>query len=141
MEEPMKLRGHKDLAEYIAKHYKGKVIEVGIGKHPEVALLLKDCANVIGTDIVDQSIDVPFVRDDIFNPDLRVYEGASLIYSIRAPPETQRAIASVATQVEADVIIRPLGSERADLSDHFNESVVNYKSAVFYLCKKKSRRD
>jgi len=131
------LRGHKDLAEYIAKHYKGKVIEIGIGKHPEVALLLKDHVNVIGTDIVEQDVDVPFVKDDIFKPELQIYEGASLLYSIRAPPEMQRAIARVAKHVGADVIIRPLGSEKADLGDHFDESIVNYKSAVFYLYKKK----
>ncbi len=137
MEESIKVRGHKDLAEYIARHYNGKVIEVGIGKHPEVALLLKDYVNVIGTDIVGQDVDVPFVKDDIFKPELQIYEGASLLYSIRAPPEMQHAIASVAKQVRADVIIRPLGSEKADLSEYFNESVVNYKSAVFYLYKKK----
>lgn len=133
----MMLRGHKDLAEYIASSYKGKVIEVGIGKHPEVALLLRDHVNVIGTDIVDQDVDVPFVRDDIFDPELRIYEGASLIYSIRGPIEMQYAIASVAYRVGADIIIRPLGSEKADLSDRFDESIVNYKSAVFYLYKKK----
>jgi len=133
----MKVRGHKDLAEYIARHYKGKVIEVGIGKHPEVALLLKGHVNVIGTDIVEQDVGITFVRDDIFDPDLRIYEGASLLYSIRAPPEMQHAIASVALRVGADVILRPLGSEKADLSDCFEESVVNYKSAVFYLYKKK----
>lgn len=137
----MKVRGHKDLAEYIARHYKGKVIEVGIGKHPEVALLLKGHVNVIGTDIVERDVGIPFVRDDIFDPDLRIYEGASLLYSIRAPAEMQRAIASVALRVGADVIIRPFGSERADLSDCFEESVVNYKSAMFYLYKKKNKKD
>jgi len=137
----MKVRGHKDLAEYIARHYKGKVIEIGIGKHPEVALLLKGHVNVIGTDIVERDVGIPFVRDDIFDPDLRIYEGASLLYSIRAPAEMQRATASVALRVGADVIIRPLGSEKADLSDCFEESVVNYKSAVFYLYKKKNKKD
>ncbi|MDI6859119.1 MAG: UPF0146 family protein [Methanocellales archaeon] len=130
-------RGHKDLAEYILRSYKGKIIEVGIGKHPEVALLLKDHLEMIVTDTSDLCMEgIRFIRDDIFDPNIHIYEGASLIYSIRPPVEIQHAIASVAKQVGADVIIRPLGSEKADLNKYFSESkLINYGDAVFYLYK------
>ena len=130
-------RGHKDLAEYILRSYKGKIIEVGIGKHPEIALLLKDHLEMIVTDTSDLCMEgIRFIRDDIFDPNIHVYKGASLIYSIRPPVEIQHAIASVAKQVGADVIIRPLGSEKADLNKYFSESkLINYGDAVFYLYK------
>ncbi|MDD2778283.1 MAG: UPF0146 family protein, partial [Methanocellales archaeon] len=129
------VRGHKDLAEYIASSYGGKVIEVGIGRHSEVALLLKDHLEIIVTDTSDLSVEgINFIRDDIFDPNIRIYEGASLIYSIRPPLEIQHAIASVAKRVGADLIIRPFASEKTDLNKYFDESkLINYGSAVFYL--------
>ena len=132
-------RGHKDLADYITSSYKGKVIEVGIGKHPEVALLLKDHLEIIVTDTSDLCMEsIRFIRDDIFDPDIHIYRGASLIYSIRPPVEIQHAIASVAKRVGADLIIRPFASEKADLDKYFSESkLINYGSAVFYLYKNK----
>jgi len=91
----MTIAGHKDLAEYILRSYRGKIVEVGIGKHPEVALLLKNHLDVTVTDVMGPRIHgIRFVRDDIFNPDIRIYKGASLIYSIRAPIDIQCAIAS-----------------------------------------------
>lgn len=130
-------RGHKDLADYITSFYKGKVIEVGIGKHPEVALLLKDHFEIIVTDTSDLCMEeIRFIRDDIFDPDIHIYEGASLIYSIRPPVEIQHAIASISKRVGADLIIRPFASEKTDLDKYFSESkLINYGSAVFYLYK------
>ncbi len=132
-------RGHKDLAEYITSFYKGKVIEVGVGKNPEVALLLKDRLDIIVTDTSDLCIEgVHFIRDDILDPNIHIYRGASLIYSIRPPVEIQHAIASVAKRVGADLIIRPFASEKTDLNNYFDESkLINYGSAVFYLYKNK----
>ncbi|NYT00501.1 MAG: hypothetical protein GKB99_02075 [Methanocellales archaeon] len=135
----MMVRGHKDLAEYITSSYSGKVVEVGIGKHPEVALLLKDHLEIIVTDTSDLCIEgILFIRDDIFDPNIHIYDGASLIYSIRPPVEIQHAIASVAKRVDADVIIRPFASEKSDLNKYFSESrLINYGNAVFYLYKNK----
>ena len=132
-------RGHKDLADYITSSYKGKIIEVGVGNHPEVALLLKDHLEIIVTDTSDLSMEeIRFIRDDIFDPDIHIYGGASLIYSIRPPVEIQHAIASVANRVGADLIIRPFAYEKADLDKYFSESkLINYGSAVFYLYKNK----
>jgi len=126
---------HKDIAEYILDHYKNKVVEVGVGSLPHVALLLKDKLDVVVTDVNEQEYaGVRFCRDDIFKPDMGIYRNASLIYAIRPPIDLQDAIASIAREVGSDLLIRPFGNEKADLIKYFKEySLVNYKKARFYL--------
>ena len=127
----------EDIAEYIIDHYKNKVVEVGVGGLPHVALLLKDKLDVLVTDVYEQKYaGVRFCIDDIFNPDMGIYRNASLIYSIRPPIDIQDAIAKTAKEVGSDLIIRPFGNEKADLNKYFKEySLVNYKKARFYLYK------
>jgi len=128
---------HRDLAEYILENYTGKMVEIGVGSRPEVALLLKDKADVTVTDINEQAYaGLRFCRDDIFAPDMGIYKNASLIYSIRPPIDMQEAIAKTAREVGADLLIRPFGNERADLSGIYkNNKLLNYKHARFYLYK------
>lgn len=124
-----------DLAEYILNNYRNKVVEIGVGNLPQVALLLKDKLDVAVTDINEQNHNgVRFYKDDIFNPDFGIYENASLIYSIRPPIDIQDAIAKTAGKVGADLIIRPFGNEKADLRKYYKDyKLVNYKKARFYL--------
>ncbi|MFA4956601.1 MAG: UPF0146 family protein [Candidatus Methanoperedens sp.] len=126
---------YEDIAEYIINHYKNKVIEVGVGNLPHVALLLKEKVDILVTDINPQNFTaVKFCKDDIFKPDMGIYRNASLIYSIRPPIDMQDAIATIAKEVGSDLIIRPFGNEKADLRKYFKEySLVNYKKARFYL--------
>lgn len=126
---------YEDIAEYIINHYKNKVVEVGVGNLPHVALLLKEKVDILVTDINPQNFTaVKFCKDDIFNPDMGIYRNASLIYSIRPPIDMQDAIAKIAKEVGSDLIIRPFGNEKADLRKYFKEySLVNYKKARFYL--------
>jgi uncharacterized UPF0146 family protein len=125
----------EDIAEYIINHYKNKVVEVGVGSLPHVALLLKEKLDVVVTDVNEQKYaGVRFCIDDIFNPDMGIYRNASLIYSIRPPIDIQDAIAKIAKEVGSDLIIRPFGNEKADLKKYFKEySLINYKKARFYL--------
>jgi len=125
----------EDIAEYIINHYKNKVVEVGVGSLPHVAILLKDKLDVIVTDVNEPKYaGVRFCIDDIFNPDMGIYRNASLIYSIRPPIDIQDAIAKTAKEVGSDLIIRPFGNEKADLRKYFKEhSLINYKKARFYL--------
>ncbi len=129
------IQDYKDLAEFILKNYRNKVVEVGVGSLPQVALLLKDVMDVVVTDVSEQEhAGVRFCRDDIFFPDMRIYTGASLIYSIRPPIDMQEAIARVAKEIGADLIIRPFGNEKADLGNIYNNcKLLNYKRARFYL--------
>lgn len=128
---------YEDIAEYIHKNYRNKVVEVGVGSLPHVALLLKDKLDVVVTDVSEQNCaGIKFYRDDIFTPDTKIYNSASLIYSIRPPIDLQEAIAKTAREVGADLLIRPFGNEKADLSKYFkNYALVNYKKARFYLYK------
>lgn len=126
---------HEDIAEYILKNYRNKVVEIGVGSLPHVALLLKDKLDVVVTDVNEQNYSgVRFYMDDIFAPDIGIYKNASLIYSIRPPIDLQEAMAKTAKEVGADLLIRPFGDEKADLSKYFkNYALVNYKKARFYL--------
>ncbi|WP_456328862.1 UPF0146 family protein [Archaeoglobus sp.] len=121
------------IAEYIAKNYSGKVVEVGIGRFTAVAeLLAKRGFEVVVTDITRR--DVPegckFYLDDITDPKLEIYEEASLIYSLRPPPELFSAILKVSQKVGADCIIKPL------YGDYMEWKVVNYKGVQFYLVRR-----
>lgn len=126
---------YEDIAEYILKNYSSRVVEVGVGSLPHVALLLKDKLDVIVTDVNEQKYTgVRFCRDDIFAPDMEMYKNASLLYSIRPPIDLQDAIAKVAKEVGADLLIRPFGNEKADLGRYYREcELVNYKKTRFYL--------
>ncbi len=124
-----------DIAEYILNNYRNKVVEIGVGNLPQVAFLLKDKLDVTVTDINEQKHKgIRFYRDDIFNPDIGIYEYASLVYSIRPPIDIQDAMAKTAKEVGADLIIRPFGNEKADLRKYYKDyRLVNYKKARFYL--------
>jgi len=126
---------YEDIAEYILKNYSNKVVEIGVGSLPQVAVLLKDKLDVVVTDVNEQEyLDIRFYKDDIFTPDIGIYKNASLIYSIRPPIDLQEAMAKTAKEVGADLLIRPFGNEKADLSRYFkNCALVNNKKARFYL--------
>ena len=84
------------------------------------------------TDIVKR--DVPegcrFYLDDITSPKIQIYKGASLIYSIRPPPELFSAILMVSQKIGADCIIKPL------YGDYMDAKIVNYKGVQFYLVRR-----
>jgi uncharacterized UPF0146 family protein len=133
----MSIIGYEGIAAFIKNNYPpgSKIVEVGVGHHPEVARLLQEDFEVICTDIMESGPEgVRYVKDDIFMPDMAVYSGAALIYSIRPPVDIQYAMASVAKKVGASLLIRPFSSERSDLKKYFRGfKVVNHKGAAFYL--------
>lgn len=132
------LRGAEDLAEYIARNYSGLVVEVGAGHVLDVAAALKARGlQVLLTDREDRlSGGLQVVADDIFSPRLQLYRGAKLLYSIRPPLELQLAMGRVAAETGADVLIRPLADEVADLPG-FSRRLVNCGQARFFIFKKK----
>ncbi len=133
----MSIIGYEDIAAYIRERYPAgcKIVEVGVGGHPEVARLLQGDFDVVCTDVSASGPGgVRYARDDIFKPEVALYVGASLIYSIRPPIDMQDCIAEVAKAVGADLLIRPFSSERTDLKKYYrNFRVINYKSAVFFM--------
>jgi len=124
----------EDLAEYIAQNYTGRVVEVGAGHMPDVALAVRARGlDVLLTDREDRLAGgLAVVADDIFSPKMEIYRGASLLYSIRPPLELQLAMGQVAARAGADVLVRPLGDEVAELPG-LSRRLVNFGQARFFL--------
>ncbi len=125
------------LAEYILKNYTGKVVEVGVGFSFKLANILAKKLKVIVTDIIEPNKvysyfrlrpNLTYVMDDIRKPNLSIYNGCSLIYSLRPPVEIQEYIMKIARKVKADCIIRPLRGEEPKFG-----KLINYNGEFFYL--------
>lgn len=121
----------KDFATYMINNYSqsDRIVEVGVGKFHEVASILQQNlkTNIVLTDIKPSSSKI--IQDDICNPDLKLYRGSSLIYSIRPQPELHVHIIEVGEKVGADVIIKPFSTEFMDSN---KMKLLNYRKAVFY---------
>jgi hypothetical protein len=127
------LRGSADLAEFILANYAGKVVEVGSGRMTDVAERLSGLLLVVITDKKENPVPgMIAVADDIFSPRVEIYAGASLLYAIRPPLEMQMAMGNLARSIGADIIVRPLDDEVADLPC-FKRRLVNSGEARFYL--------
>lgn len=127
-----KLRGASEIADFILRNYSGKAVEIGTGFVPDVALILSRHLKVIATDKETRTLEGVLIEDDdIFSPRKEIYEGASILYSIRPPFEVQIAIGRLAAEIGADVLIRPLDDEIADLPG-FTKLLVNLGDARFY---------
>ncbi len=136
-----------DLVDYIVRQYPSasKIVEVGVGRFPNVALELKkrlQHTKIIVVDVNDSIINnyrdnfnnIEFLKDDVFEPKGRIYQSASLIYSIRPPPELHEKITEIGMNVKADVLIRTF--DRESLSTGINTrkfSLINNGKASFYI--------
>ena len=134
------LRGAEDLAEFIGQNYSGRIVEVGAGHVPAVALRLSALGlKVVLTDREERLLgDMQVEKDDIFAPRMELYRRASLLYSIRPPLELQIAMGEVAARVGADILVRPLQDEVAELPG-FARRLVNAGEARFYLFRAKEK--
>lgn len=128
------LQWARDLADFIARNYAKQVTEVGAGHYVDVAQELSARGLlVVLTDREERLLaGLKVEKDDIFSPRLELYRDSSLIYSIRPPLEMQLAMGEVAARIGADVLIRPLMDEVAELPG-FSRRLVNYGEARFYL--------
>ncbi|RMF91804.1 MAG: hypothetical protein D6733_00145 [Methanobacteriota archaeon] len=106
------LPDHKDIAGYILSNYgdAGKIVEVGIGAEDSLfrELARKKGLEVLATDIAPIA---GAYRDDAREPDMAIYRGADLIYSIRPPPELIPHLERIADHVGASLLIRPLSTD------------------------------
>ena len=120
-----------DFAQYIINNYTDadKIVEIGVGKFHKVGSFLHENlkANIVLTDIKPSSNKI--VQDDICNPNLKIYKGSSLIYSIRPQPELQPYIIKVAENVGAALIIKPFSTEFVSSK---KMKLVNYRKTSFY---------
>lgn len=117
-------------AEFISRNYDPQlVVEIGIGKKWDVAIQLSAAGfKVIATDVMDiNPRGFDFFKDDITDPDMNIYRGVGLIYSIRPPPELFSSIIDVARSAGADCLIRPLSNEFPPSGE-----LINYRRESFY---------
>ena len=126
-----------DFADYImetAGDEKVKIAEVGIGKFDQIArkLSCRKHNTLIKTDILPN--DSTVIRDDITNPNMKLYEGTDIIYSIRPPSELQPHLVRLAVKIGAQLIIKPLTNEDLN-TGRVKLNLKNHNRARFYIIK------
>ena len=124
----------KNFAEYIlsiCNKNPTKIAEIGVGKFNGVYDFLnsKENVEIIKTDISPTDPDV--IKDDITNPNLKIYNGVDIIYSIRPPHEIQPHLIRLALKINSQLIIKPLFNEDLN-TGNVKMKLENYKKASFY---------
>lgn len=115
-------------------HKKTKVAELGVGRFHIISNKLQETENIelIMTDINPSDENV--VKDDIFNPNMDLYENTDILFSIRPPVEIQKAIMDLRDKLDCTLIIKPLFNE--DLNSGLKKmKLKNYGRASFYIYK------
>jgi uncharacterized UPF0146 family protein len=129
------LTDFEDLVYYINTFYPEtkKIVEVGIGGEDAVYLELKKNPKweVLAVDIIPQG---KTSYGDVIDPDMEIYQGADLIYSLRPPPEIIPHLQLIASAVEANLLIRPLSTDSC--TKPVSMRLVNFGRAVMWEEKK-----
>ena len=109
-----------------------KIVEIGVGKFQAISNNLSKNENIelimVDIDPANESI----VKDDVFNPNMSIYEDADIIFSIRPPAEIQEAIMKIRDKVNATLIIKPLFNEDLNIKNQ-KMKLKNYNRASFYI--------
>jgi len=91
-----------------------RVVEVGVGRRPEVAAgLAARGVSVTATDVRERPVpeSVRFVRDDTTDPDREVYAGADAVFARNLPPELHAPVRDVAHEARAEFLFTTLGAD------------------------------
>lgn len=91
-----------------------RVVEVGVGRRPDVASALADRGvRVTATDVTPRTVpeSVAFVLDDVTVPDPDIYADADAVYALDLPPELHRPVAAVAREQDAEFVFTTLGGD------------------------------
>lgn len=111
---------------------KTKIVEIGAGKFQTISKNLSEDGNI---DIIMTDIDPAnenIIKDDVFNPNMNIYKGADILFSIRPPAELQEAIMKIRDNVDATLIIKPLFNEDLNMKTK-KMKLKNYNRASFYI--------
>ena len=109
-----------------------KIVEIGAGKFQTISKNLSENENI---DIIMTDIDPAnenIIRDDVFNPNMDIYKGTDILFSIRPPAELQEAIMKIRDDVNATLIIKPLFNEDLNMKTK-KMKLKNYNRASFYI--------
>ncbi|MFC7116222.1 UPF0146 family protein [Natronoarchaeum sp. GCM10025703] len=91
-----------------------RVVEVGVGRRPDVASALADRGvRVTTTDVTPRTVpeSVAFVLDDVTVPDPDIYADVDAVYALDLPPELHRPVAAVAREQNAEFVFTTLGGD------------------------------
>ncbi|MBO8174097.1 MAG: hypothetical protein H0Z18_02435 [Thermococcus sp.] len=127
---------YEKLAEYLAQKFKkGKIIEIGVGFNFKAALKLKELGfDVLVVDWNPKAIErakelkLNAVVDDIFSPQLEIYNDANAIYSIRPTPEMMPHLLKLARIIKTPLYIVPFSTDAVPKC----MKLENYKGLVIY---------
>jgi len=123
-----------DFGEYILRQAGDenvKIAEVAVGRFDQIADMLGERENItlIKTDISPK--DSTVIKDDITKPNLELYEGIEIIYSIRPPSELQPYLVKLAQKINSQLIIKPLTNEDLN-TGRVKMKLKNFGRASFY---------
>lgn len=123
-----------DFGEYILNynHEKLNIAELAIGHFYDVSSYLESFENInlIKTDINPSRDDI--IKDDLTNPNYKLYKDINLLYSIRPPNELQPYILDLAKKLNCTLLIKPLTGENLNTKLKIMK-LKNYKKASFYI--------
>jgi uncharacterized UPF0146 family protein len=126
----------EQLVDWIKQNYSDakKIIEVGVGHRIDVAERISEAlphAEILVTDKDESWVRsrkpgrIRAVADDVLLPNLNVYRGASLVYSLNPPGEIVPALEKLVDRVGADLLVVPISDEQHELrGDKWQELVV-----------------
>ena len=109
-----------------------KIVEIGAGKFQTISKNLSEneYIDIVMTDIDPANENI--IKDDVFNPNMSIYNGADILFSIRPPAELQEAIMKIRDDVNATLIIKPLFNEDLNMKTK-KMKLKNYNRASFYI--------
>ncbi|MCK4952769.1 hypothetical protein KAS14_03210 [Candidatus Bathyarchaeota archaeon] len=148
---PFSLPDNEDIVNFIVTNYGSakKIVEIGVGANPLVAKRIKVClpsTKVVVTDIDREKLiytkkaypELEPVYDNILRPQMEVYIGADLIYSLRPPTELVSEIFQLASRISCDVLIRPFFNEEGgyDYPKRHGWKFKSHGQAILYWLKR-----
>ncbi len=140
----MPLMDAEDIAEFIALKCgnASKIVEIGVGFQFDVAIALKKRlpnTSIVVVDVNPDAVEeakklgLTAYVDNILTPNMEIYEGASLLYSIRPPPELISHICETAKKLECPLIIRLLSGESISLHQQSGWRTIVYGKARLHV--------
>ena len=127
----------EQIADWITQNYGGsrKIVEIGVGHRIDVAERVSKAlpqAEVLVTDKNEswvrsrKSPRIRAVADDVMFPSLKIYEDASLLYSLDPPFEILSALEELANGIGADLLVVPISDELHEFQrERWQELVVD----------------
>jgi len=138
----------EQLVDWVKQNYGDakKIVEVGVGHRINVAERISEAlphATILVTDKDESWVRsrrpgrIRAVADDVLLPNLNVYRGASLMYSINPPGEIIPALEKLADRVGADLLLVPISDEQHELREDKWQQLVIRGRIIGWLVNKR----